>query len=66
LTDVNNYIKAYIWGKVIYDFNMFKTAMKVYSDTTNQSGAELYDTQMEYLKKKAIGYDFFQDKRKKK
>jgi hypothetical protein len=24
LTDVNNYIKAYIWTKLIYDFNYFK------------------------------------------
>lgn len=45
---------------------MFIKAMKDYSNDTNPIGAELYNTQLEYLHKKSIGYDFFQDKKKRK
>lgn len=66
LTDVNNYIRDYIWSKYIVDFNMFQQAMTQYSEHTNALGAEMYNIQLEYLHKKSIGYDFFQDKKKKK
>lgn len=66
ITDVNNYIRDYIWTKQILDFNIFTNAMSQYSENNNILGAELYNNQLEYLHKKSIGYDFFQDKKKKK
>lgn len=42
------------------------TAMKEYSEYNNILGAELYNTQLDYLHKKSIGYDFIQDKKRKK
>lgn len=38
LTDVNDYIRANIWGRKIADFNMFFQAMSDYCTYTNPVG----------------------------
>ena len=51
LTDVSDYINAYIVTGIVPDLNVFYEAMEAYGTTTNPVGQELYEIQIEYIQK---------------
>ena len=60
LNDLQMYIQSYICVPVpsVLDFNQFNQAMFDYGENNNPIGFELYQKQVDYIIKKASGYNF--------
>jgi hypothetical protein len=63
---VRQYINDRIWTGLVADKNIFDNDLLVYNSYTNPLGKELFDSQVDYIQKVDSGYDFINDKKKKK